>query len=189
MVYALHKFLHYLLGNRFTFYVHRMALVYLVNKPQVSSMLVKWLLLFLEYDFKIVYKPSRSHLMVDALSKLSNQTERVKILDQTCDAHMFILQHEWLLSVYDYLLKGMMPKRFTTSQRQYLAQRAKPFVLQEGVLYIFGQDNKFCQVLQPKEVPTILQELHGGVARRHFSSNVTMTQILDARYWWATCRI
>jgi hypothetical protein len=36
MVYALHKFRHYLLGNMFTFYADHMALVYLVNKPQVS---------------------------------------------------------------------------------------------------------------------------------------------------------
>jgi hypothetical protein len=33
MVYALHKFMHYMLGNKFTFYVDHMALVYLVNKP------------------------------------------------------------------------------------------------------------------------------------------------------------
>jgi hypothetical protein len=46
---------------------------------------------------------------------------------------------------------------FTTSQRQYLVQRVKPFVLQEGLLYKFGQANMFCQVLQPKQVPTILQ--------------------------------
>jgi hypothetical protein len=48
MVYALHKFRHYLLNNRFTFYVDHMALVYLVNKPQVSGRLARWLLLFLE---------------------------------------------------------------------------------------------------------------------------------------------
>jgi len=36
-----------------------------------------------------------------------------------------------------------MLERFTTSQRQNLAQRVKPFVLQEGVLYRFGQDNRF----------------------------------------------
>jgi hypothetical protein len=46
---------------------------------------------------------------------------------------------------------------FTTSQRQYLAQRVKPFVLQKGVLYKIGQDNMFRQVLQPKQVSTILQ--------------------------------
>jgi len=72
MVYALHKFRHYLLGNKFTFYVDHMALVYLVNKPQVFGRLTKWLLLFLEYDFKIVYKPGKSHIMVDALNRLPN---------------------------------------------------------------------------------------------------------------------
>jgi len=33
MVYALHKFKHYLLSNMFIFYVDHMALTYLVNKP------------------------------------------------------------------------------------------------------------------------------------------------------------
>jgi hypothetical protein len=33
MVYVLHKFRHFLLGNKFVFYVNHMALVYLVNKP------------------------------------------------------------------------------------------------------------------------------------------------------------
>jgi hypothetical protein len=68
-----------------------MALVYLVNKPQIFNIIMRWLVLFLEYDFKIVYKPSRSHLMVDAFSRLPNQTKLVGVLDQTIDAHMFIL--------------------------------------------------------------------------------------------------
>jgi hypothetical protein len=97
----------------------------------------------MEYDLKIVYKPGRSHLMVDALSRLPNHIELVGIPYQTCDAHLFTLQPKWLHSVYDYLLKGVMPKRFTTSQRQYLAERAKPFVFQKGALYRFGQDNMF----------------------------------------------
>jgi hypothetical protein len=33
MFFSLHKFGHYLLGNKFVFYVDHMALVYLVNKP------------------------------------------------------------------------------------------------------------------------------------------------------------
>ncbi len=33
MVYALHKFRHYLLNNMFIFYVNHMALTFLVNKP------------------------------------------------------------------------------------------------------------------------------------------------------------
>jgi hypothetical protein len=41
MVFALHKFRHYLLGNKFVFYVDHMALVYLVTKPQVLGRINK----------------------------------------------------------------------------------------------------------------------------------------------------
>jgi hypothetical protein len=33
IIFVLHKFRHYLLHNKFVFYVDHMALVYLVNKP------------------------------------------------------------------------------------------------------------------------------------------------------------
>jgi hypothetical protein len=33
MVFSLHKFKHYFLGNKFVFYVDHMTFVYLVNKP------------------------------------------------------------------------------------------------------------------------------------------------------------
>ncbi len=186
MVYALQKFKHYLLGNRYIFYVDHMALMYLVNKPQVFGRMIKGLLLFLEGDFKIVYKLNRSYLMADTLSRLPNQVESVGILDQTTDVCLFTLQLEWLQNVYDYLLKGMMQNKFTTSQRQYLVQKTKPFVLQNGMPYRFGQDNRFHHVLQLEHVPTILHELHSEVGGRHFSSHITMRKIFDANYWWPT---
>jgi hypothetical protein len=49
------------------FYVNNMALVYLVNKSHVSVRIVRWLLLFLEYDFTIVYKASKACVVVDVL--------------------------------------------------------------------------------------------------------------------------
>jgi hypothetical protein len=41
-----------------------MALVHLVNKQQVFGRIARWLLLFLEYDFTVVYKLGRSHVTV-----------------------------------------------------------------------------------------------------------------------------
>ncbi len=81
MVFSLHKFRHYLLGNKFVFYVDHMALVYLVNKPQVSGRITIWLLLFFQYDFTVVYKLGRIHVVVDALSRLSNSAEPTSVLD------------------------------------------------------------------------------------------------------------
>jgi hypothetical protein len=67
MVFSLHKFKHYLLGNKFVFYVDHMALVYLVNKPQVLGGIAKWLLLFLEHDFTVVYNLGIIHVVANAL--------------------------------------------------------------------------------------------------------------------------
>ncbi len=30
-----------------------------------------------------------------------------------------------------------------------------------------------------------MQELHGGLARRHFSFNINVRKIFDASYWWS----
>ncbi len=85
MVFTLHKFKHYLLGNKFVFYVDHMALIYLVNKPQVLRIITRWLLLFLEYDFTIVYKLGRTHVVVNALPRLLDVKESIDVLDQTID--------------------------------------------------------------------------------------------------------
>jgi hypothetical protein len=54
--------------------------------------------------------------MADALNWLPNHAEPIGVFDQTCDAHLFTLQFEWLQSVYEYLLKGVMLERLTTSK-------------------------------------------------------------------------
>ncbi len=63
-----------------------MSMVYLVNKPHVSRRITKWLLLFLEYEFTIVYKPSKTHVVVDDLFRLPNISKPLGILYQIMDA-------------------------------------------------------------------------------------------------------
>jgi len=53
MVFILHKFKHYLSSNKFVFYGDHMALVYLVNKPQVLGRIARWLLLVTIEKFEI----------------------------------------------------------------------------------------------------------------------------------------
>ncbi len=99
MVFSLDKFKHYLLGNKFVFYVDHMALVYLVNKPQVSRIIARWLLLFLEYDFIIVYKPNKNHVVIDAFSRLLNSTKPTSVPNQTTYVSLFYTRFEWLNDV------------------------------------------------------------------------------------------
>jgi hypothetical protein len=76
-----------------------MALVYLVNKPLVSGRIIRQLLLFLEYDFTVVYKPSRTHAIIDSLSRLPNITKPTCVSNQTTYASLFYTELEWLNDV------------------------------------------------------------------------------------------
>jgi hypothetical protein len=97
MVYVLHKFHHMQLdGWQITSYVDHMALLYLVWKPQVLRIIVRWLLLFLKYDFLVTYKLGKSHFMTNALSQMFDFIEENGVLDQTTNVTFFLLQLVWI---------------------------------------------------------------------------------------------
>jgi hypothetical protein len=73
-----------------------MALLYLVKKLQLSSWIVRRVLLFLEYKFLVVYKPGCSHSMADALSQLLDVTKNLTMPNIIIGASLFVLQPEWL---------------------------------------------------------------------------------------------
>lgn len=56
MVYVLQKFRNYLLARHFKMYIDHSTLKYLVHKPMLGK-IRRWLLLFQEYDFKVIVKP------------------------------------------------------------------------------------------------------------------------------------
>jgi hypothetical protein len=54
----------------------------------VPRRIARWLL-FLEYEFTIVYKLTRTHVVVDALSKLQNNSKPLGVQNQIVDASLF----------------------------------------------------------------------------------------------------
>jgi hypothetical protein len=58
-----------------------MALAYLVNKPQNLGRITRWLVLFLEYEFIVVYKHGITHVVDDVLSKLPDSSKPLGVLD------------------------------------------------------------------------------------------------------------
>jgi hypothetical protein len=118
MVYALHKLCHYLLGNKFIFYVDHMALLYLVQKPQVFGRITRWLLLFLKYDFSIIYKLGKSYFVVDSLSWMLNLTKENGVSDQTMDYTFFLLQLTWPQEFSKYLIIEKIPIQYNQKQKK-----------------------------------------------------------------------
>jgi hypothetical protein len=180
MVYALHKFKHFLLGNKFVFYVDHMALVYLVNKPQVSGRIIRWLLLFLKYEFTIVYKLGRTHVIVDVLSKLPISSKPLGVPNQIVHASLFSIKAIWMQEVKTYFEMGQMPKTQHLTQKQKLAKKVQPFIMKEGIMYRVGQDNRMHRCLTTSKAHVVLKDMHERVVERHFFANIKGKKILDA---------
>jgi len=85
-----------------------MALVYLVNKPHVSGRITKWLLLFLEYQFIVVYKLHRTHVVVNVSSRLLNSSKPLGVPNQTMDASLFFVKPIWMQEIKTYFETSQM---------------------------------------------------------------------------------
>ncbi|KAG3049228.1 hypothetical protein PI125_g26613 [Phytophthora idaei] len=70
MQYALAKFPVYLLGSGpFVVYTDHASLRTAVKSPHISQRMARWLSFFVEYDFRVEYKPGRLNVVADALSR------------------------------------------------------------------------------------------------------------------------
>ena len=150
----------------------------------MSGRLARWLLLFLEFDFKVIYKSGKTHSVADALSCNEGAEPATEIPDQTTDAQLFSMQPDWIHPIIEYLQIGTFPPSMTKEARKRLAYRAIPFQLVQGKLYRQGKDSRLRQVISNSQARMILQELHKGNAGGHFSQDITIRKVLDAGYWW-----
>jgi hypothetical protein len=86
MVYALQKFRHYLLGKHFKMFRDHSSLKYLVNKPVLGWRISRWLLLFKEFDFKVIVKPGKLNAGPNHLSRVTNGEEPTNLEYNLLDA-------------------------------------------------------------------------------------------------------
>ncbi|KAF1313467.1 reverse transcriptase, partial [Globisporangium splendens] len=70
MKYALAKFRVYLLGEeQFAIYTDHASLRTAVKTPHLSQRMARWFSFFAEYNFVVHYKPGKSNILADALSR------------------------------------------------------------------------------------------------------------------------
>ena len=63
----------YLEGQHFKIITDHRSLVYFNTQPTLSRRQARWNELLQEYDFEIIYKPRKTNVVADALSKIPDQ--------------------------------------------------------------------------------------------------------------------
>lgn len=69
IIIALKEWRHYLLGTKFTVYTDHNSLKYLQSQPHLSARQVRWTEFLQQFDIDLQYKPGKSNVVADALSR------------------------------------------------------------------------------------------------------------------------
>jgi hypothetical protein len=180
MVYALQKFRHYLLGGNFKMFTDHSTLNYLVNKPVLGGRICIWLLLFQEYDFKIVVKPGRMNKGPDHLSRLEHGEEPTSLEDTLPDTQLLAIRNiEYQFTdIVQFLSIEMAPREHTIPQKKQLVVCVVDFSLIVGQLYNMGPNEILRRCIMEVERPLILVESHEGIAGGHYAGKATSQKVL-----------
>jgi len=188
MVYALHKFCHYLLGGHFKMFTDHSALKYLVNKTVLGGRVCRWILLFKEYDFEIIVNPGRMNKGPDDLSRLEHGEEPTSLEDTLPDIQFLAIRKidDHFAEIVQFLSTRMEPSDYTISQKKQLVVRATDFSLLAGQLYKMGPDEILRICVMEEERPMILVEAHEVIAGGHYTGKATTQKVSRVGLWWPT---
>ena len=149
MIYNVNKFRPYLLGQKFTFYVDHVALLYMIAKQSLTRKLARWMSLLQEFEFKTQHRPGTQYAVADDLSRIDNGDEAAPGHDDFPNAKILCIAtvgtkedknfpDRWLMEMTYFLSMGLPLPQLRTDKKKRLAIRSWNFCLIEGVLYHNG---------------------------------------------------
>ena len=95
VIFAFEKFRSYLILSKIIVYIDHFALKYLLAKKDAKPRLIRWILLFQEFDVEIRDKKGSENVVADHLSRLENLDEEYdevsSIKDEFPDEYLYSL--------------------------------------------------------------------------------------------------
>ena len=126
-------------------YTDHLVLKYLVNKPVLGRKICRWLLLFQEFEFEVIVKPSRLNVGPDHLSRIESGEEPPSLEDNLFDAQLFVIHmmddhNPEFNTIIHFLSIGYAPEGMSTNQKKQLVFKDSDYTLITGHLYKLGTE-------------------------------------------------
>ena len=197
VIYAYKKFRHYLLGYRIVFHTDHDSLKYLVNKPDLSGWIARWILLLQEFNYKVVVKSGKANANADYLSR-QRGTEalediQAKFPDEFDNKpnrkeeqvlHITGEDESEFSDIIAYLVDRIYPTGLNREEKNVFQHKVAPFTIIHGILFRLGADKQLKRCLEKKERKQVMRALHSGPSGGHFAANTIANRIRSAGYWW-----
>nr|GEY79543.1 reverse transcriptase domain-containing protein [Tanacetum cinerariifolium] len=196
VVYAFEKFLSYLIMNKSIVHTDHSALKYLFAKKDAKAILLLWVLLLQEFDFKVLDTKGAENLAADHLSRLENPYENV--LDPNEINENFPLETLSMVTFRgdssascfadfaNYHAGNFIVKDMTFQQKNKFFKDVKHYIWDDPLLFKICADQVIRQCVHGKEAHDILVACHNRPTGGHHGANITARKIFDSDFFWPT---
>ena len=93
------------------FFVDHQGLLCLANKPYATGQIVRWFVIFLEFDFEVSVKKCTMHQRANHLSRITSREAAMGINDDLPDAILFNIEWvpRWIGELVSFLNTAVIP--------------------------------------------------------------------------------
>jgi hypothetical protein len=164
IIYACKKYRHYLLGYKIIFHTDHGALKYLVNKPDLSGRIARWILLLQEFDYEVQVKKGKSNSNADFLSRIRGEEAEESIPAEFPDEEIYVCFADNKVTDYEdivqYLDTQQYPEGLTREEKAVFQQKVAPYTCIKGVLFKMGLDERLRRCLEKREINQVISAMH-----------------------------
>nr|GEZ38851.1 reverse transcriptase domain-containing protein [Tanacetum cinerariifolium] len=195
VVYAFEKFRSYLIMNKSIVYTNHSALKYLFAKKDGKARLLRWILLFQEFDFKVVDTKGAENYAADHLSRLENPYENVFDLKEINEFFPLetigkLAHHDqstlWFSDFANYHAGKFIIKGMSTQQKNKFFKDVRHYFWDDPYLFKTCADQVIWRCVAGQEAVNILIACHSGPIGEHYGANYTAKKFFDSGFYWPT---
>lgn len=171
---ALKEWRHYLHGRKFKVITDHQSLRYLATQPHLSGRQARWVEFMQQFDFDIEYRPGRSNVAADALSRRADL--QVGMMEAMAVEVVSNLSDDLTKKVKDGYEADEKCREILANPRDY----GNHFTIHSGLIFC----NRKLYVPDVRELKTeLLQEAHDVPLAGHMGIART-TDLLSRTYYW-----
>nr|GEX05503.1 reverse transcriptase domain-containing protein [Tanacetum cinerariifolium] len=167
-LYAFEKYPPYLVLSKSVVYTDHSALKYLLSKQDAKPRLIRWVLLFQEFDIIIRDKKGTENLAAYYLSRLENP-------------HKDVFENKDINENFPLETLGM-----SSQQKKKFFKDVKHYFWDDPYLFWICEDQIIRRCVHGKEAYDILKAFHKGPTGGHHGANFTAKKVFDAGFFWPT---
>ena len=171
MVYALDKFCAYLVGSDIIIFTYHSTLKYLLTKKNAKARLIRWVILFQEFNLQIKDEKGVENVVADHLSqlKIAHNTHNPPINDEFPEESLLLVEKApWYAHIANFLATGELPVDWKTQDKKLLFAKIHSYYWEEPFLFKYCADQIIRRCVPKEKQQGILSHCHESACGGHF---------------------